>query len=216
MNLIKKYEEMLDKFGYQGWWPLVQNGKMEYFPNDYSYPRSFDESFEVCLGAFLTQNNTWRNASSCILNLYNAGKLDVNSVAEMKSEELEKLIRHSRYFKQKAKRVQEFALKWNEVKNYSKNDQSIFREFLLKFNGIGKETADSIMLYAFKKPSFIIDVYTKRFCFDKSLFNTGKLNYEVYKEFFENNLKKDYKLYNEFHALIVILEQRKSQAKLST
>lgn len=203
MNLLETYSELVEKYGLQGWWPLVKNKVPTYIPGEYLRPTSEEEAFEICTGAILAQNVNWKNAQIAVLNLCNAKLLTSEKIAFTQRKKLEVLIRPSGFYSQKAMRLQEFARKWRKVALSSKKSTAKFRNFLLSLNGVGKETADSIALYAFKKPTFVIDAYTRKFCVERKFFKETNLEYDAYKEFFEENLPVDYKIYNEFHALIV-------------
>ncbi len=175
------YKQLLKKFGPQFWWPA-------------------DSDYEVVLGAILTQNTNWKNVEKAILNLKNANKLDENEILEIKINELEELIRPSGFYKQKAERLKLATNKWLELKNKKLSIEELRKE-LLSVKGIGKETADSIILYAFHKPIFVIDTYTRRFC--KKYLEFESKEYDEYRNLFESNLPKDVKLFKEYHALIV-------------
>lgn len=177
------YKQLLKKLGPQFWWPA-------------------DSDYEVVLGAILTQNTNWKNVEKAILNLKNANKLKEKEILKIHINKLEELIRPSGFYKQKAERLKLATNKWVELKNKEK-ELSIeeLRKELLSVKGIGKETADSIILYAFHKPIFVIDAYTKRFC--KKYLNYESKEYDDYRNLFESNLSKDVKLFKEYHALIV-------------
>jgi endonuclease-3 related protein len=180
-KLLSLYNALLQQFGPQRWWPA-------------------ETPYEVVVGAILTQRTNWKNVEKAIKNLKNENKLSEDAILKMETSELEKLIRPSGFYKQKAERLKLATKKWVELKS---KDLSIdeLRDELLSVKGIGKETADSIILYAFHKPIFVIDSYTKRFC--KKYFNFESKNYEDYRAFFEKNLPHDVELFKEYHALIV-------------
>jgi len=196
-TLLKIYNELLKKHGNQGWWPI----KVQYHPNNYEYPKNEEEKFEIVIGAILTQNTSWKNVEKAMVNLQNKNFLNPKVILKTKKNQLAKIIRSSGYFNQKARKLKEFC------KSYINNKKIQTREQLLSIWGIGKETADSILLYAYKQPIFVIDSYTKRLM-NKIL----KINFKTYDEwqnFFHKNLPKDYKLFNEFHALIVAESKNK-------
>ena len=162
--------------------------------------------FEVMVGAILTQNTNWKNVEKAIANLKNEGMLDPQKILAIRNSRLEELIRSSGYYKQTAERLKLASRKWIELQKrletgHRKLETAELREAWLSVKGIGPETADSILLYAFNRPVFVIDAYTKRFCEKFDLFSGKK--YEEYQEFFESNLPKDVELYKEYHALIV-------------
>ncbi len=185
-RLLRVYRKLLKQFSSQeNWWPQ-------------------ESSYEVMVGAVLVQNTNWNNVKKAIANLKKEKKLNERSILEMKSEELETLIRSSGYYKQKAKRLKRVTEKWVELTtNGSAHELPIeeVRSQLLEVNGIGKETADSILLYALNRPIFMIDAYTRRFC--KAHFDIEYRGYDEYRLLFETHLPKDVKFYQEYHALIV-------------
>ncbi|MFH2106370.1 MAG: hypothetical protein ABII22_03855 [Candidatus Micrarchaeota archaeon] len=211
MGLKEIYGALLFRYGYQGWWPISESGSSEfsvpsfrYYSKDYSHPKNEKEQFEICIGALLTQNTNWNNVTKALGNLIQDDYLDSEKIIKLEDEKLQQLIKSSGYFRQKSERVKLFSKRWGEVLENSKRMEKMeFREFLLSLKGIGKETADSMMLYAFKIPIFVIDAYTRRFCVHHKLFDSTKLDYDVYRNYFEKNLENDYKLFNEYHALIV-------------
>src|SRR3989338_4794779 len=181
-KLLQIYNELLKQFGPQHWWPA-------------------DSAYEVVVGAILTQNTNWKNVEKVINSLKKENKLNEKAILEITISELENLIRSSGFYKQKAERLKLATKKWFELKD--KNDLSIdvLRKELLSVKGIGKETADSIILYAFEKPILSLSSYTRRFC--KKYFNFESKNYDEYRTFFEDNLSQDLELFKEYHALIV-------------
>lgn len=186
---ISVYHSLLKKHSYQGWWPI--NGK--YNPRDYNYPHNEKEIFEVCTGAILTQNTSWKNVERALSELKRHDLLFPNKIISCEQEKLAEVIKSSGWYNQKARKLKEFAEFF-----ISLDGKVPTREELLSVWGIGKETADSILLYAYKKPYFVVDEYTKRF------FSHLKLgSYEEWQDFFHKNLPEDYKIFNEFHALIV-------------
>lgn len=187
-TLMKIYRELFKAFGPQGWWPG-------------------DGPFEVLVGAVLAQNTNWGNVERAIKNLKAAGKLSPEGLHRTKLPELAQLIRPAGYFNVKAKRLKNL-IDWF-FENYSGNLKEMFsekldplREGLLSVNGIGRETADSILLYAGDMPSFAVDAYTYR-VLSRHLLIPDDSTYEEIKSFFEDNLPKDVQLYNEYHALLV-------------
>jgi endonuclease-3 related protein len=186
--LMKIYHTLLAAFGPRHWWPAKT-------------------SEEVIFGAILAQNTTWKNAKRAIEELKNAGKLSFEAIKKMNEKKLGKLVSPARFFNQKAKALKVFAdyfgNKYNfNIKKIKKLPLANLREELLNLYRIGPETADSILLYALKKPIFVIDAYTKRI-FSQHGFMKIDDSYAAYQNFFMNNLPHDVQLYNEFHALIV-------------
>jgi len=176
-KLKQIYKKLYDHFGPQHWWPG-------------------DSMFEVVIGAILTQSANWKNVEKAIANLKKAKCLNAKAILKIKKSKLKTMIKPSGYFNAKAKKLK--AISKYLIENKMKCGA---REELLKVYGVGPETADSILLYAFNRPSFVVDAYTIRIGQRLKLFKTSK--YHEVKEFFESNLPKDVKLFNEFHALLV-------------
>jgi endonuclease-3 related protein len=204
-NLEKLYNILIKKFGNQNWWPIDQ---------EYHIKNNSDPRFEIIVGALLTQNTSWLNVEKSLLELKKANILDLKNILNIKIEDLESKIKSSGFFKQKAKRLKNLFLYLQEKYNgdfdiFFDRDLYIIRDELLSLEGIGSETADSILLYAGNKPSFVVDSYTKRICNRIPLITI--ISYDEIKKYFENNLKRIYqkddlvKVYKEYHALIVLL-----------
>ena len=188
MNLQEIYKILLKTFGKQEWWPMDGG----FVPREW----------EVCIGAILTQNTNWQNVERALENLKRDKITNLERLLEINENKLAGLIRPSGYYNQKAKKLKAFSenvKKKGSVKNFLKN---IKRNELLSMKGIGPETADSILLYAAGKPSFVIDSYTKRIFTRMGIVKKG-IDYEELREFFERNLPRDVRIYNEYHALIV-------------
>lgn len=195
MNLLKLYDDLYQKYGPQGWWPLLETG---YRKLDFSYPKNQTQSFEIALGAILTQNTAWQNVEKTLNNLKNQELLLPEKILTAPDEVLQNAIKSSGYYNQKLKKIKIFTAFFLSLKN-----RTPARNELLNLWGIGPETADSILLYAYKMPSFVIDAYTKRWL--TSLYGADKIpqNYHDLKNIFEANLPADYELFQEYHALIV-------------
>jgi endonuclease III related protein len=176
------FRQLLEHYGEQHWWPGITTD-------------------EIIIGAILTQNTNWTNVEKAINNLKEANACTLDSCAKMDISVLEELIKPSGFFRIKALRLQEASI---AIIGLRKQYLSIpeFRKALLAITGIGSETADSILLYAFELPIFVIDAYTKRIFSRLNLF-TEKATYREMQEYFQNTLPKDTYLYNEYHALIV-------------
>ncbi len=187
------YETLYDRFGPQGWWPVTADGETE---ARYSGgPACDSQRFEVAAGAVLTQNTSWANASMAVSNLVRRGALDPESIHSMDVKTLAELIRSSGYYNRKAVILKELA-------GCFPQRAEITRESLLAVSGIGPETADSIMLYAFGEPFFVVDAYTMRVFSRIGLIAPGE-RYENVRAFFEGNLPADVGIFQEYHALIV-------------
>lgn len=180
MSLLKIYQVLLKYFGPQDWWPM-QRG---------FHPREW----EVEVGAVLTQNTGWKNVEIALRNLKEAGIVSRESVRKIPEKRLANLIRPSGYYNQKAKKLRKLA-------GFSGD---VTRENLLDIWGIGRETADSILLYAYGKPYFVVDAYTLRI-FPRLGLIGSEWDYEKTREYFEKSLPRKTSLYKEYHALIVEL-----------
>jgi len=179
-DLIEIYNKLLDQFGHKKWWPA-------------------DTPFEVVVGAILTQQTKWENVEKAIRNLKENGLLAEEPIARAEPEKLEELVRCTGFFRQKAKRLKAVSTFFYENPDILDKPVGELRETLLSLNGVGDETADSIVLYAANKPKFVIDAYTKRMCGCMGI----EGEYEELQLLFERSIPKDVPLYKEFHALIV-------------
>lgn len=156
---------------------------------------------EIIIGAILTQNTAWNNVEKAIENLKERGLCNLKKIRETSKQELEQLIKPSGFYKQKSIYLKEIA---KFFENFNESiDTDTFRKKLLGLKGIGFETADSILLYAFSRPIFVVDAYTKRLIERKRLFSSK--NYNDIQRFFMENVPRDVELYKEYHALIVKL-----------
>lgn len=163
--------------------------------------------FEVCIGAILTQNTNWTNVEKAVANLKRASLLTPKAIMETPVDRLAEAIRPSGYYNVKSARLKEFTRHlWDRYQGsldrmFAK-PQPELREELLAVKGIGRETCDSILLYAGNLPSFVVDAYTIRLFTRLDLLpeNPG---YEETRALFMNSLPPDAALYNEYHALIV-------------
>lgn len=189
-KLISIYKKLYSHFGPQYWWPAKS-------------------SFEVMIGAILTQNTNWGNVGKAINNLRKNKLLSARRLNKLSCEQISKFIIPSGYYNVKAKRIKEFLKFLFKVYKGGINkmlsvDTSVLRCQLLSVNGIGPETADSILLYALNKPVFVIDAYTKRMLSRHSFVNQD-VSYEQAQGLFMKALSPDVKLFNEYHALLVKL-----------
>lgn len=209
-NLNKVYQILYTEFGPQGWWPVYDSGfkTVKYHPRRYRVLNE-KEAFEISVGAILTQNTTWKNVEKCIIKLNEYNLISPYALNKLNSEKLESLIRSSGYYKQKTLKLKYFS-RWliseggNLLTLPGKYNLSQIRERLLSVKGIGRETADSIILYAMSLPTFVIDSYTKRI-YSRLFSDNKEYEYDALKKIFEAALKSSYILYNEYHALIVKL-----------
>lgn len=187
--LVQIYNTLFKSFGPQHWWPG-------------------DTPFEIAVGAILTQNTNWGNVEKAINNLKESGTLDAHILHKMPHAKLASLIKSAGYFNIKAKRLKHFlAFLTNNYKGVIENmkDEDLYelRRRLLEVNGIGPETADSILLYSLDKPTFVIDAYTKRVLIRHNIIPESATYHEM-QELFHNNLPADAAIYNEYHALFVM------------
>jgi endonuclease III related protein len=167
------YGTLFSTWGSQHWWPA-------------------ETQFEVIVGAYLTQNTAWSNVERALANLRNARALSVDAIRSMRLRRLERLIRPSGYFRQKAVRLKTFIAFLD--KEYEGSLEKMFgepteklRDKLLLLNGIGPETADSILLYAGNHPVFVVDAYTRRIL-DRHGILPGKADYEQIRDLFQSAL----------------------------
>jgi endonuclease-3 related protein len=193
MKIVKLYEELLKEHGCQGWWPLISTG---YHPGNYELPANTNEVFEVCVGAILAQNTNWNNVQKALNNLYESGLLKPQKLLNTNLKRLKQLIKPSGYYNQKSEYLKNFTQFFLKMKGVPT------REELLQIKGVGFETADSILLYAYNQPSFVVDAYTKKLFTKLGLINE-KNDYNSIKKLVEKELPRDYKVYQEFHSLIV-------------
>ena len=189
-NVLEIYRILLKEFKEQGWWPV--NDK---YHSGYLKPEIKKEVLEICLGAILTQNTSWKNVEKALDELRKNNLIDLSNLRKIDIKKLAEIIKISGYNNQKARKIKEFV-------KFLDSEKEITRENLLNIWGVGPETADSILLYAYKKPIFVIDAYTKRI-FNRLGFKE-KSYYEL-QELFMKNLDKDFKIFNEYHALLVKL-----------
>lgn len=213
MNTLKNidtvYQILLKKFGPQGWWPLFNYRKNEF---TYSGKKniSSDEQFEIILGAILTQNVSWSNVEKCFQNLAETGRITLENIEKMGPESLSASIVSSGYYNQKTKKIFNVITAINEnfssTNDLKKLPDAELRAFLLSVNGIGPETADSIMLYAYDKKTFVIDAYTKRL-FHRLGNLDEKSSYNSMQTIFHTQFSGELPDYKEYHALIVALSK---------
>ncbi len=187
-TLEEFYETLLAACGPQHWWPG-------------------DTPTEIAIGAILTQNTNWRNVERAIEQLRAADMLSWPAIHHAEFERVAELIRPAGYFRIKTRRLKNFA-SWladnfdGKIENLGRQPLFEAREQLLSVNGIGPETADSILLYALNMPTFVVDAYTARIAIRHGLIDESA-GYDELKALFEDNLPEDVELFNEYHALIV-------------
>ena len=190
IDLAQIYNLLLKSNGHQSWWPG-------------------ESPFEVMIGAILTQNTSWTNVEKAISNLKSENALSIDGISKIKEQKLAQLIKPAGYFNQKTLKLKRF-VKFlidefdGNIGNMRKLGLSHLREELLSVNGIGPETADSILLYALEKPIFVVDAYTARLANRLELFFEPP-DYHELQEYFMDHIPQDLDLYNDFHAQIVVL-----------
>jgi endonuclease III related protein len=226
-EIVSYYTSLLSRYGPQNWWPG-------------------ESRFEVIIGAYLTQNTNWSNVEKAIANLRSVSVLSLNAMRQLPLAELETLVRPSGYFRQKARNLKAFISFLDG--QYAGSLNRMFAEpteklraELLALNGVGPETADSILLYAGNHPVFVVDAYTRRI-FERHGIIHAKTSYEEIRSLVEqtirnapresfaikaigteprhpasrmsNSLRSELaQHYNEFHALIVRLGNQHCRSK---
>ena len=173
-EIRRYYLALYRAWGAQHWWPA-------------------ETRFEVIVGAYLTQNTAWTNVERALANLRAAQVLSLDGIRKLRLAKLERLIRPSGYFRQKAKRLKTFVAFLD--KQYAGSLDELFaqpttqlREQLLGLNGVGPETADSILLYAGNHPVFVVDAYTRRIL-QRHEISSAKTDYEEIREMFQRALE---------------------------
>lgn len=197
MNSFKEiYKELKKKYGNpKGQWSLWCKR-----------PKTKKEREEVIIGAVLTQRTNWKNVELALTNLKEEGVNSLKSICCRGERRLAPLIRAAGFYRTKAHYL--FGLAKFIIKNYGRLEKlhglnpCKLREELLELKGVGPETADSILLYALDKPVFVIDEYTRRLVKKRNL--SKNLSYGFLQKLFEKKLRRDFRLYQDFHALIVI------------
>jgi len=195
---MRIYHKMKDHFGPLHWWPG-------------------ETPFEIMIGAILTQNTSWSNAEKAIRNLKTESLLTPQKLDHISKSRLETLLKPSGFFRVKARRVKEFLRHLRqsyqyEIRRMKAQSTSFLREELLEINGIGKETADSILLYALSKKVFVIDAYTRRI-YSRHGFWNQKLEYDAIRNWFEEALPKRTGLWNDYHAQLVMVGKHYCKSK---
>jgi len=184
------YRALHRRFGPQHWWPG-------------------DSRLEIIVGAILTQNTSWTNVEKGLARLKQAKALSLSALGRCSTRALERWLRPVGFFRVKATRIKSF-VSWvgechgGSLSRLMRLPTAELREELLSVNGIGPETADSILLYAFRRPVFVADAYTRRV-----MIRHGQVRetttYEALAQHFTRGLPRNQKLFNEYHALLVRL-----------
>lgn len=206
-KIIALYPSLLEILGPQGWWPLSwRSGRAGFDSRGYftGGPRSRlteRDRFEISAGAILTQNTAWTNVEKALNSLRELGVSNADALLTCQDDSLKKAIKPCGYFNQKAKKLK-LAFELFASSGCLRSGKPPDRDALLAVWGIGPETTDSILLYAFDAPYFVIDSYTKRFFSRLGLLEAG-LDYASCQNAFSSCLPLDARLFNEYHALIV-------------
>lgn len=184
-QLHQVYCRLLERYGPQNWWPA-------------------DTEFEVMVGAILTQNTAWRNVELAIRNLKQADLLAAERILACPDGELAQLLRPAGYFNIKTSRLKNLCRFLDRVscRQLEAMPTAELREQFLSVKGVGPETADDILLYAFRRPVFVIDAYTRRI-FSRLGLVSGAESYEQLRARFEKELAPSDAVYGEYHALII-------------
>ena len=197
-RLTEIYNRLFDHFGHRNWWPG-------------------DTPYEVIIGAILTQNTTWTNVERAISNLKLNDVLSCEAISSLPVDQLAAYIRPTGYYNQKARRLKTVT-DWlirscegdlDQMKDKATSD---VRNELLSLNGIGQETADSILLYAFERPVFVVDAYTRR-AMARLGMTDENYSYQTLQTLFMNNLPHDVSLFNDYHAQIIALGKNYCRTK---
>ena len=207
MRPLKLYKKLFSLYGAQGWWPVRSEYKGRgYHPNKFGLPKTRKGKFEVCMGAILTQNTAWTQVEKALTNLFAAKINTPEKILKTDDETIATLITPAGYRNQKTKYLKNIAMWFRD--NSSNGELEATRNNLLQVKGVGRETADSILLYAFHLPTFVIDVYTKRTLAALKIFDE-KTPYETMRLWFMENLELSVPLFQEYHALFVEHGKRK-------
>ncbi len=186
ITIFEIYRKLFRAHGPQHWWPA-------------------ETAFEVMVGAVLTQNTAWSNVERAIANLKSAGALSPEAIVATHPRRLAAWLKPSGYFNVKAKRLRSLC-RWLIARGgercLRRLPTPVLRASLFAVHGVGPETADDILLYAFERPVFVVDAYTRR-VFRRLGHLDGRESYEVVRHRFEAAVKPEVRRYNEYHALIV-------------
>jgi endonuclease-3 related protein len=187
-KLKQIYKLLLKAYGPQKWWPA-------------------ESSLEVMVGAVLTQNTNWQGVEKAIANLKRVNLLDPHKLKAIPTEELSRLIKPAGYFNLKARRLKNLIgmvveAYGGDLAAMGQTETAQLRQELFLVNGVGPETADSILLYAFHRPIFVVDTYTYRVTNRHALVEE-EVNYQALQDFFMQHLPLDVDMFNEYHALLV-------------
>jgi endonuclease-3 related protein len=198
MTPLQLFDILLTTFGPQHWWPG-------------------DTPFEVAVGAVLAQNTSWSNVEKAITSLKAANAMTATSLLSLSASDLEQAIRPAGYYRVKARYLRTLA-EWvsqhasGDLSSLMSEDIGALRCEILALQGVGRETADSILLYAIGKPAFVVDAYTRRIAARLRLL-PDNATYESTQQYFVAQLPEDAHLFNQFHALLVRLAKEHCRAR---
>jgi endonuclease-3 related protein len=198
MTPLQLFDILLTTFGPQHWWPG-------------------DTPFEVAVGAVLTQNTTWSNVEKAITSLKAANAMTASSLLALSASDLEQAVWPTGYYRVKARYLRTLAV-WvsqratGDLSSLMSEDAGALRCEILALHGVGRETADSILLYAIGKPAFVVDTYTRRIAARLRLL-PDTATYERTQQYFVARLPEDAHLLNEFHALLIRLAKEHCRAR---
>ncbi|MFA6888030.1 MAG: endonuclease III domain-containing protein [Candidatus Woesearchaeota archaeon] len=210
------YKKLFKSYGPQGWWPLLDHKGINptktgaingYHPRQYDFPQTEQQRFEICVGAILTQNTSWIQVEKALQNLAAVTSITSSDLKSLDEETMKNAIKPAGYFNQKTKKLLLFIEFYESL-----HGRTPTRDELLAVWGIGRETADSILLYAFNIPTFVVDAYTRRIFSATGLIDKNA-DYNDIQKIFEDVLLKDVAVYQEFHALIVEHAKRYCKTK---
>ncbi len=193
-NLVAVYNRLLNYYGTQNWWPA-------------------EHSFEVIVGAILTQNTAWTNVELALENLRRHDCLSYEEILKLPIEALQSHIRPAGFYRRKAsciRTVSQCLQDCRGIEVLRQQEHQYSRELLLGISGIGEETADAILLYALDKPAFVIDKYTRRIMSRLGLLDAS-CSYQTLQQVFVSQLGYRLELFQEYHALLV--EQAKTHCR---
>jgi endonuclease-3 related protein len=197
-RLDEIYELLLEAYGPQHWWPA-------------------ESPLEVLVGAVLTQNTNWQGVEKAMASLRRHNLLNPHKLQAMPTEDLARLIKPAGYYNLKARRLKnliEFVTEAysGDLESMKQTETGRLRKELLAVNGVGPETADSILLYALQKAVFVVDTYTYRVMSRHGLVGE-EVRYDELQELFTQHLPLEVKLFNEYHALLVRVGKLHCQRK---
>lgn len=193
-KLLRIYFLLLNRFGFPGPWPWFNEGK----------PATKEE---IIIGSVLTQNTSWRNVEKTMAILRKNNLNNIEAIYQLGKRRLDKLaylIKSSGFYRLKGQRLFNLVKMIQSSGGITKLKRYPYqrlREILLQVNGVGEETADTTALYAFDKPCFVIDAYTKKFV--AKYFQKQFKSYKEYQNFFQSQLPPHLQLYQNYHALLV-------------